>query len=410
MASFELYVALRYLRAKRKQAVISIITWISILGVAAGVMALIVALAINTGFRNSLQRTLFRTTAHVSILENQPGEGISNWRQILANVSKIPNVVSAGPTLYGNVFFYGPMQSEGGVLKGIDIHAETHRNDIIGNLREGSIDELEKPSDVPGIILGIRLARATGMLINSRITVISPQGELTPYGPRPAYYPFRVVGIFDSGFYEIDRAWAFTTMKNVQKILAVGDVANSIELKVSPIDNAQKVAQTVQKTLGPKLSALSWMEQNRQILSALWMERIVTTVTISLILLTGALNILISQIMMVMEKQRDIALLLAMGAKTQQIRGVFLLQGAIIGITGTCIGLILGYSICFLAGYYKWPRLEESVYSVSYVPFEPRWLDGVYIAAGAILLSLLTAWYPARNAAKVLPAVALRYE
>jgi lipoprotein-releasing system permease protein len=407
---FELFVALRYLMAKRKQAVISVITAISVLGVAAGVMALIVALAINNGFRNTLQRTLVRATAHVSILEKQPGTGIAGYQPLTAKLRALPNVRAAAPTLYGTVFLAGPVRSSGAVLKGIDLRSQMHRADLNAVLKEGSLADLGEQDGVPGLIIGARLAESTGMVLHSRINVISPQGELTPFGPRPSFFPFRVAGIFESQFYELDSAWAFTSLANVQKVLAVGDVANSIELKVDPLSEADRVAKAAEAVIGPDLAASSWTEQNRQIFGALRMERIVTVITIGLIQFVAALNILISLTMMVMEKHRDIALLMSMGARRQQIRRIFLYQGLIIGSVGTALGLILGYSISLAAEQYRWVPLDQQVYSLSYVPFEPRWIDAIWVAGGALLVSLLATLYPARSATRILPAEALRYE
>lgn len=407
---FEFFVATRYLRAKRKQAVISIITVISVLGIAAGVMALIIALAINNGFRNSLERTLLGARAHVSILEKAPSEGIANWREIQASLAKLPFVQSAAPSLYSTVFFAGPMRAEGGVLKGIDFSSETNRADIARNLKQGNMDQLDNPGGVPGVILGARLAEATGMTLGARVNIISPQGELTPFGPRPAYYAFRVTGIFESGFYEFDRAWAFTSMTNAQRVLSVGDVANSIEIKVNPVEKSAEVAVAARKIIGKDLEASHWMEQNHQILGALRLERIASTITIGLILLVAALNILISLVMMVMEKQRDIALLISMGARREQIRRIFLWQGAFIGGVGAVLGLAAGYGISYLAGHYELLRLDEQVYMLRSVPFEPRWWDGLWVAAVAVAVSLLATLYPARSATRILPAEALRYE
>ncbi|MBL8173256.1 MAG: ABC transporter permease, partial [Bryobacterales bacterium] len=296
-SGFELFIALRYLRAKRKQAVISIITGISVLGIAAGVMALIIALAINNGFRNSLERTLLGARAHVSILEKEPSEGIRDWRGIQQRLLALAHVKSAAPSLYSTVFFAGPLRAEGGVLKGIDSGSATNRADVERNLKQGSLRQLDDPGGIPGIVLGARLAEITGMSMGSRVKVISPQGELTPFGPRPSYYDFRVTGIFESGFYEFDRAWAFTSMKNAQRVLNVGDVANSIELKVEPVEKSAEVAAAARGVIGKELDASHWMEQNQQVLGALRLERIASTITIGLILLVAALNILISLVM-----------------------------------------------------------------------------------------------------------------
>jgi lipoprotein-releasing system permease protein len=408
---FELFVAGRYLRAKRKQAVISIITFISIAGVAAGVMALVIALAINTGFRNTLQRSLLGAAAHVTVLSKESGDGIQNWEALIPKLRAIPHVVEASPGLYGPVYFAGPVQSAGGELKGIPLGNGQAAADVLKHLKQGSLANLATAGRPPGIIMGARVAQSTGMLMDSIITVISPQGELTPMGvPRPAYYKFRVVGLFESGFFDLDNGFAFTDLKSSQRVLSLGDVVNSIELKLDDPDEAAQVAAVCDKLLGPRLTATTWMEQNRQLRGALNMERRVTVVTIGLIELVAALNILITLVMMVMEKYRDVAVLMSMGARREQIRRIFMYQGLLIGCVGTAIGLVLGYGISYLAGHYHWMPLNEEVYSLSYVPFEPQWVDGVWIAAAAIFVSWVATLYPARSATRIAPAEALRYE
>jgi len=408
---FELFIALRYLRAKRKQAVISVITGISVIGVAAGVMALIIALSINSGFRNTLRDSLLGATAHVSILEKEPGYGIDGWQDLIDGLESLPHVDSASPTLYAPVFMSGPLQSDGAVLKGIRRDVEKQPVDVLNHLTEGSLDGLEETEDSPpGIILGSRLAQHTGMVLNSVVTVMSPQGELTPFGPRPSYHRFRVAGIFESGFYELDARWAFTTLKSAQKVLAVSDVVNSIELRLDDIQTAPEVAAAAAPIIGEKLGATTWMEQNRQLLGALKMERVVTVITIGLIQLVAALNILITLIMMVMEKHRDIAILMSMGCRREQIRRIFVMQGVLIGVAGSAIGLIAGYVLSFLADHYQWIRLDEEIYSLRYVPFDPRWVDALWVPAAAILVSYLATIYPARSATRIAPAEALRYE
>ena len=405
---FELFVARRYLRAKRKQAVISVITVISVLGVAAGVMALIIALAVNNGFRGTFQRSLLGATAHINVLEKQVDQGIPDWRNLVAKIKKIPRVTGAAATLYAPVFLSGPLQPSGCTLKGIDPQAPTQRADVLKILKAGTIDDLDQ--ELPGIILGSKLAQETGMRLHSQIQVISPQGEMTPFGPRPAYFRFRVVGIFESGFYDLDKTWAFTSLKQAQRIMSLPDIVNSIEIKVSDLDAAPEIAREVERVTGPKLAALPWTEQNRQILGAMRLERTVAILTIGLIQMVAALNILITLIMMVMEKQRDIAILMSLGTRQEQIRRIFLFQGLLIGVIGTVIGLVLGYGLCYLGDHYRWISLDESVYSVAYVPFEARWIDGVWVASLAIAVSIVATLYPADAATKVAPAEALRYE
>jgi lipoprotein-releasing system permease protein len=410
--TFEFFVASRYLRAKRKQAVISVITVISIAGVAAGVMALVIGIAINNGFRDTLQRSLIGATAHVMVLAKEPTDGIANWRELDPKLRQLPHVLSVAPNLYGQVFLAGPLggsQAGGAELKGVPID---NPPDMLKHLKQGSFEKLNDTGGFPGIILGSRLAQSTGMVLGSVVNIISPQGvELTPFGPRiPPPFRFRVVGIFESGFYEIDSFWAFTSLDSAQKVFSLGNVVNSIELHLDDIYQAPEVAKLAEKIAGPKLNATTWMEQYHQILDALSMERIVTAVTIGLIEIVAALNILITLVMMVMEKNREIAVLMSMGAKRQQIRRIFMLQGALIGVVGTASGLALGYTLSILADHYRWLRLNEDVYSLAYVPFNPRWQDAIWIAAAAIFVSLIATLYPAKAATAIAPVEALRYE
>ena len=396
--------------AKRKQAVISVITVISVIGVAAGVMALVVALAINNGFRNTLQRNLVGATAHVTILEKEPSYGIADWREVISRVSRAPHVISAAPTLYGSVFLAGPVQSSGAVVKGIVLTPGAPLPNFLAQLKEGSLASLDGGGGPPGVILGSRLAQSTGLVLSARFTLISPQGELTPFGPRPSYHWFRVVGIFESGLYDLDSGWAFSSIPAAQKVLALDDVVNAIELRVVDIYAAPRIARSVESMLGPRLAATHWMEQNKQLLNALKMEKAVTVVTIGLIQLVAALNILISLVMMVMEKNRDIAILMSMGARREQIRNIFMLQGVLIGVTGSAIGLVVGHLLNYFADRYRWIRLSEEVYTIGFVPFEPRWIDSLWIAAAAILVSFIATLYPARAATRVAPVESLRYE
>lgn len=411
-SAFELFVARRYLKARRKEAVISVITAISIVGVAAGVMALIVALAINNGFRDTLQSNLLGAMAHINVQEKEPHNGIEKWEDLVARIRQLPHVTTVGPALYTPIFFSGPMMSKGGLLKGVDIATEMRISDALRHLKSGSVEGLRPGPEgsLPGVILGSRLAEDIGMVLNSQVKIVSPQGELTPMGPRASTRRFRVVGIFESGFYEIDDSWAYTSLPVAQQELSLEDVVNEIEVKLDDLTLAPEVAKAIEKITGPKYVTITWMERNHQLLSALNMEKAVTVVTIGLIELVAALNILITLVMMVMEKYRDIAVLMSMGARRAQIRRIFMLQGVLIGVVGTSIGLIVGYALCHFADHYRWIRLDETVYALSYVPFESHWVDGVWVAAIAILVSFLATLYPARNATRIAPAEVLRYE
>jgi len=407
---FELFIARRYLRAKRKQVVISVITAISVIGVAAGVMALVIALAINNGFRDTLQRNLLGATAHVSILEKEPGTGIEHWEQLAPKLAQIPHVKSAAPALYESGYISGPLTGAGVAIKGVDVRPGAPLADTLQHLKTGSLEGLRTSGDLPGIVLGSRLAENIGAVTGKQVQLVVPNGQLTPFGPRPSYVRLRVAGTFESGFYDLDANWAFLSLTDAQKAFDLADVVNSIELMLDDIYQAPQVAAAAEKLIGPKLAATTWGEQNKQLLSALTMERTVTVVTIGLIQLVAALNILITLIMMVMEKHRDIAILMSMGAKAGQIRKVFVLEGALIGAVGTVIGLTIGYGVCFFAQRYQWVKLDQQVYSIPFVPFEPRAFDGIWIAAAAMAVSLIATLYPARSATRIAPVESLRYE
>jgi len=406
---FETFVARRYLRAKRKEAVVSIVTVISVLGVAAGVMALVIALAVNNGFSNELEKNLLRATAHVDVLEKETANGIENWEALIVKLRKLPHVIGVTPALFAHVFFQGPANGDGGILKGIDVDSELRVADTLKQMKAGSLDGLKNDGRPPGLIMGSGLARTTGMVLNSQVTVMS-QGKLTPLGMIPNFRRFRVVGIFETGFPQYDDIWAFTSIKSAQQTLSLPDLVNEIELKLDDLNLAPEVTNEVQKVLGPRLVATNWMDENRPLLNAFKMEKVVTFITIGLILFVAALNILISLVMMVMEKYRDIAVLMSMGARRNQIRKIFMLQGVLIGVTGTAIGLVAGYTLCYFADRFRWIQLDAQVYALSYVPFEPRIWDGVWVAAVALLISFLATIYPARNASRLAPTEVLRYE
>ncbi len=429
---FELFVAARYLRAKRRQAVIGIITGISIVGVAAGVASLIIALAINNGFRQDLQSRLLGSMSHVNVLRVE-SDGIANWRPLLERLSKMPHVVAASPTIYDPVLISRGARAKGAVLKGIIPHYENKVGDLLRSIKSGSdqaLDPDQQPaapatfSDqpdslqgvqariaaMPPIILGQDLADGIGVKVGDQVLVTSPQGELTPFGLVPKYQRFRVVAIFNSGFYDYDSGWAFTSLRASQQLFGLGDIISDIQFKIDDIYQAPQVGDELAKAAGPGFMASNWIEQNKTLFHALKLERVVTFITIGLIVMVAALNILISLIMMVMEKTRDIAVLRSMGARKQQVRNVFIAQGFLIGIIGTLLGLIVGYAASWAGGHYHFISLSPEVYSIDYVPFAPRVIDGVVVALVSIGVSLIATIYPSISAARVYPAEALRYE
>jgi lipoprotein-releasing system permease protein len=410
-AAFEWFVAGRYLRARRKEKFVSVITVISVAGVWAGVMALVISLAVNNGFRDTLQRGLLSAQAHVNIQRKDTGQGIADWRELAAKMSRVPHVVAVAPVLYDpGVVISGPQGTILVVLKGIEKQSELDTSEVLRKLKQGSLDGLSADRGLPGIILGSKAAEDAGLGVNSVVNVIDPQGTLTPIGPAAHSQSFRVAGIFESGFYDFDDHWAFAELAQTQKLLSVGDVVNDIEIRTDDPSRAPDVAKDAERVAGNRYTSTNWEEQNSQLFDALKMERKVTFVTIGLIEVVAALNIFIALTMIVLTKYKDIAVLMSMGARRAQIRRIFIIQGAMIGMVGTIIGLVTGYALCYFANRYHWVGLNESIYALSFVPFEPRLQDGIWIAAAAIGVSLLATIYPARNATRITPVEVLRYE
>jgi len=412
---FEFFVASRYLRAKRRQAVIGVITAISIAGVAAGVASLIIALAINNGFRQDLQQRLLGSTAHVNLLRTE-SDGIRNWRELLEMTRRQPHVVANAPAMYEQVLISRGARAKGAVLKGVLPEYENQVSELLKSVKLGSSETLRPTADAANqnelapIILGKEMADELGTTVGSVVLVTSPQGELTPFGIVPKYVRFKVTGIFHSGFYDYDTSWAFARLSDAQKLFGLGDVISVIEFKVDDLYRAGEVGQQLERAAGRGFTSTNWMEQNRALFSALRLERVVTFITIGLIVFVAALNILISLIMMVMEKTRDIAVLVSMGARKRQVQRIFISQGLLIGVIGTALGLLLGYLLAWAGGRYHFFSLAPEVYSIDYVPFAPRALDGVIVAAVAVAISLVATIYPSWSAARIAPAEALRYE
>jgi lipoprotein-releasing system permease protein len=442
---FELFIATRYLRAKRRQAFIGVITAISVAGVAAGVASLIVALAINNGFRQDLQERLIGSTSHISLLRVED-DGIKNWPPLLTRLAKEPHVVADAPAIFEQVLISRGPRARGAVLKGMIPADERKIGDLLSTIKEGSAAGLEdttpsaesadatnvsnraqtKPDSddspdslagvqarvaaMPPIILGRDMSYDLGAAVGSVVLVTSPQGELTPFGMVPKYSRFRVVGIFDSGFFDYDSSWAFTRLSDAQKLFGLGDLISVIEFKIDDIYKADEVSRELEDAAGKGFMTTNWMEQNKALFHALRLERLVTFITIGLIVFVAALNILISLIMMVMEKTKDIAVLMSMGTRASQVRNIFIAQGMLIGVIGTAIGLLLGYAISYAGGHYHVISLSPEVYSIDYVPFVPRLMDGVLVALVAIGVSFIATLYPSWSAGRTLPAEALRYE
>lgn len=408
--SFPFFVASRYLRTKRKERFISVVTIISVIGTAVGVAALVVAMAINNGVQNDLRSHLLGATAHINLLEQESIDGIEDWPYLIEKIATLDHVDATAPVLYGEVFISGPVRGRGCILKGISPREELQVAGLLSELKEGALDELELPDAQPGIILGSDLAEHIGVRLNSQVTVLNPSGEWSPFGRLPGVKRYRVAGIIESGFYEFDARWAFASLRSVQQAFALDDVINAIEVKLDDMELAPQVAVSIQDEVGPSFRATTWMEQNRVLFNALETEKLVTAITISLIMLVAALNILSSLVMNVMEKNKDIAILIAMGAKRKQIRSIFMLQGLAIGILGTILGLILGHAVAYACDAYQLIPLDAQVYGLAYVPFQPQLFDAVWVALAALGISYLTTLYPATSAARIGPVEVLRYE
>jgi len=456
---FELFVASRYLRAKRRQAFIGIITAVSVAGVAAGVASLVIALAINNGFRQDLQQRLLGSTSHIS-LQRIADDGIKDWPALLDRLAKQPHVVAAAPAIFEQVLISRGPRARGAVLKGMIPRYERKVGDLLTTVKEGSAQALEdsgenphpstgsgqavsqnrrdmghpdnsSPADeasaapqssdsleavaqrvaaMPPIVLGKDMADNLGATVGSIVLVTSPQGELTPFGMVPKYNRFRVVGIFNSGFYDYDSAWAFARLSDAQRLFGLGDLISVLEFKVDDLDQADAISREIEDAAGKGFMATNMLKQNSALFKALKTERLITFITIGLIVLVAALNILISLIMMVMEKTKDIAVLMSMGTRQGQVRNVFIAQGVLIGVIGTAIGLALGYGLSYAGGHYHLISLSPEVYSIDYVPFAPRAIDGVIVALVAVGISFVATLYPSWSASRILPAEALRYE
>jgi len=422
---FELFIAARYLRAKRRQAVVGVITAISVIGVMAGVASLIIALAITNGMRRDMQERLLGSTAHIDLMR-VAADGIKDWRPLLERLRALPHVTAAAPGLYGQVLISRGARSGGGLIKGILPADERTVGDLLQKITEGSSSDLDpvktqvsgsRPGApgspavqaVPPIVIGNDLAETIGAKVGDTVLVTSPQGELTPLGLIPKYQRCVVVGIFKSGFYQYDATYAFMRLKDSQKLFSEPDLISVISFKVDDLYKADRIAREIEEVAGKGFQTTNWMEQNRELFRALKLEQIVTFIVLALIVCVAALNILIALTMMVMEKTRDIAVLMSFGVTEMQVRRIFLLQGLLISVIGTALGLILGYAVSWAGGHYRFP-LDAAVYSLDYLPFAPRVWDGVIVAAVSLGVSLIATLYPSGSAAKVLPAEALRYE
>lgn len=413
--SYEMFIGLRYLKAKRKQTFVSLITLISIAGVTVGVTALIVVIAVMNGFKEDLRDKILGVTSHVVI--SRFDGNISKYQEVRAKVEEVSGVNAATPFIYTQVMISSRKAISGAVLRGIEPKTASKVINLPKNMRAGSLEELEaenKPEGMrstPGIILGNELARNIGASRGEPVTVISPLGRLTPLGRVPRSQTFRVAGIFDSGMYEYDSTIAYVSLWAAQRFLGIGDRVTGIEVRVDDIYEADRVARAIGKALdGYPYWSRDWMRMNKNLFSALKLEKIVMFIILTLIILVAAFNIVGTLIMVVIEKTRDIAILKSMGATRRSIMKIFMIEGAVIGLVGTLLGLLGGYTLCTLLATYKFIELPSDVYYISTLPVKMNPLDVALIALAAIVITLAASVYPAWQASRFDPAEAIRYE
>ncbi len=428
---FELFVAARYLRAKRRQAVVGVVTAISVAGVAAGVAALIIALAITNGMQRDLQGRLLGASSQVDLMR-VASDGIKDWRPLLDRLRRVPHVTAAAPGIYGQVLVSRGPHAGFALIKGVVPAEERTVSNLLDSIRFGSAkaldpedttpdapasatasgDSLPSPIDTPypPLVLGKDLAQQIGAQVGDTVLITSPQGELTPLGLAPKYQRFRVVGIYQSGIYQYDAAMAFMRLADAQRLFSEPDLLSVISFKVDDLYHAPEIGRAIEEAAGKGYMTTNWIEVNRELFRALKEEQVVTFIVIALIVIVAALNILIALTMMVMEKTRDIAVLMSFGVEPGQVRRIFLMQGLLISVIGTALGLVLGYIAAWAGGHYHFIHLSAEVYAIDTLPFAPRPLDGLIVSVVSIGISLLATLYPSAAAARILPAEALRYE
>jgi len=407
--TFEWLVALRYLRSPNRPAVLRLVTLLAVIGVAAGVTTLVVALSMNTGFRQAIRDRLLSVTAHVN-LKPQGREGIRDYRELMPKLSGAPGVRSVEPAIYNTVLLSFGGRARGVVLKGVDPELERKASGALRDIVAGSDSFAPDADGVQALLVGRIMADELKISPGDYVSLISPQGNLTPFGMLPRARRFRVAGIFDSGFYDYDANWAFVTLSSAQGLAGVGDVVSLLEVRVVKMDDANKVARDLVNRAGPGFTATTWMDENRALFRALSLEKLVTALFIGLITFVAGLNILVVLTMTVTDRARDIAVLMALGSRRRQIRRIFVMQGLAVSIAGTATGLAAGYGFAWVADRWRLIPLNPEIYAIPYVPFHGKGFDAIWIAAAALAISIAATIIPARSAARILPVEILRFE
>jgi lipoprotein-releasing system permease protein len=405
--TFELFVARRYLTARRKQAFISLITLISVLGIMIGVAALVIAIALITGFQEDVQAKILGATSHIMV-QDLSNEGLAGYRAVGDKIQADKGVLSVTPVVYSEVLISGVAKSKGALLKGIDFSRELPGAAWLQRLEAGVIPG--QGGQREGILLGRELAFTVGAQVGDLVDIVTPSANLSPMGLMPKRRRFQVTGIFNTGLYEFDANTALVSLPTAQKLLGIEDKVSFLQVKIRNIFDAPAIAERIKKELNHTVYVTTWMELNKNLFSALKLEKNIMFLTITLIVIVAALNIIATLILMVMEKTRDIGILMAMGATPLNIRRIFFYQGALIGVLGTGLGAVLGLAWCWLANTFQLIRIPVDIYQISFVPFRLRLLDFLAIVGVTLAISFVSTLFPARRASKVDPVVALKYE
>ncbi|MBN2054025.1 lipoprotein-releasing ABC transporter permease subunit [bacterium] len=408
---YEWFIGLRYLRAKRKQTIISVITLISIFGVILGVAALIIVLAVMTGFEIELRDKILGTNAHIMVLQSDPAAVLEDEAGVLATIKSVEGVTGAAPFLYSKILIGRGNRNDGILIKGVDPGTVTEVSELADYMTDGTLESLatDDPRE-PGIILGEEVAKSLGARLHDVVRVMIPAGTLTPGGMMPRLRSFRVTGIFTSGMYEYDSSLAYINIETARGLFRMGGATSGIEVRVEDIFKVRAVTDAIQHRIGFKYWVRDWIEMNRSFFSALKLEKVAMFVILVLIVVVAAFNIIGTLTMMVMEKNKDIGILNAMGATPRGIMWIFMVQGMVIGVVGTVIGSILGIVVCYVADTYKLIRLQGDVYYFSYLPFDVQVSDVLLICAASLLISFVATLFPSSQAAKLDPVEAIRYE
>ena len=406
---FEIFLGTRYLKAKRKQAFISIITLISVVGVMVGVMALIVVLSVMNGFREDLMSKILGVNSHLLIL-NYEGP-FRDYQEAASRANTVEGVVATTPFVYSQVMVNREGSVTGAVLRGLDPSSAPSVAPIGEMIKNGALQSLEAVHDgLPAIIVGGELSKNLGARPGDTVTVLSPLGKLTPLGRVPQSREFKVTAIFDSGMYEYDATMVYVSLKEAQDFLGMENRVTGIEVRVDDIYKADRIGEAVAGKLGYPFWTKDWQQMNRSLVAALKLEKLTMFVILTMIVLVGALNIISTLVMVVMEKTRDVAILRTMGATGKSIMLIFMFQGLLVGVVGTLAGLFSGLGLCHLLARYQFIRLPADIYYISTLPVRVEMQDVIFVTIAAVLISFLATLYPSWHASRVNPVEALRYE